>query len=564
VATGKVHAGHVIPMANHEDYRRRILTDAYWRADVTRPLLNITLGQALRDVAAEVPGRIALVEGCADLGAGRRWTYAQLQADAEQVAAALLTKFKPGEHVAFWAANVPEWQLMLYGCALAGVVLVTVNPAYKALELEYVLGNSKAVGLFAMDAYRGYDARGAIAEARQRLPLLRDVVWIAEFEAFVRQGCARSEPLPHVDPLDPSVIMFTSGTTGAQKGVMFHHQGVINMALFTQERGGLADGGVFVNPMPMFHIGALGHAGVGAIMRRATHVLAAEWDPRLYMALVEREGGTYSLLVPTMIGAILAHPERKSFDISSLKNLVSGASVVEASLIRRTRNELGAAICNIYGQTEMQGVVTGVHGDDAEADQAETIGQPMPHVEIKIADPTTGAVLPLDQQGEICVRGYQTMIGYFNMPEETARTVDADGWLRSGDLGTMDARGFLRITGRIKDMIIRGGENIYPREIENLLLQHPKVAAVAVVGIPDTYWGEQVGAVVQLKEQDASPCAAELEAFCRAQISSYKAPRRWYFVDTFPFTETGKLQKFKLVEAITTGRLIAARIDASR
>jgi acyl-CoA synthetase (AMP-forming)/AMP-acid ligase II len=310
----------------------------------------------------------------------------------------------------------------------------------------------------------------AIDSVRGTLPNLREVIRIADFDA-VADSARGDTPLPHVAPQDPCVIMFTSGTTGEQKAAIFHHKGVINMSLFTEERGGLAVGGVFINPMPMFHIGALGHAGVGAVMRRATHVLAAEWDAKLFMSLVAREGGQYSLLVPTMIEAMLAHPERHAFDLSTLKNLVSGASVVEASLIRRAHAELCCTICNIFGQTEMQGVVSGVHRDDDARDQAETIGQPMAHVEVRIADPATGAVMPLDETGEIQVRGYQTMIGYFNLPEETTKTLLPDGWLRSGDLGSMDSRGFLKITGRIKDMIIRGGENVYPREIENLLLE---------------------------------------------------------------------------------------------
>ena len=541
-------------MTTREAYRNRRLTKSYWPADVSRSLFEGTLGDALRAAVAAAPDRWALVEGRADPSVCRRWTYAELLARCERVAAALLTKFRPGERVGFWAANEPEWVLAFYGCALAGIVMVTVNPAYKAREMRHVLGKSEASGVFAMDSYRGYDSLAAIAEVRRDLPHLREVIRIADFDAFV-DGADEGAILPPVTPLDPCVIMFTSGTTGEQKGVVFHHKGVINMSYFTQERGGLAEGGVFVNPMPMFHIGALGHAGVGAVTRRATHVIAAEWDPKLFMQLVARERGEYSLLVPTMIEAMLGHPECEAHDLSTLKNLVSGASVVEASLIRRTYAELGCTICNIFGQTEMQGVVTGVHRDDDARDQAETIGQPMPHVEARIVDPATNAVLPLGEQGEIQVRGYQMMIGYFNLPEETARTLSPDGWLRSGDLGSMDARGFLRITGRIKDMIIRGGENIYPREIENLLLEHPGVAMVGIVGVPDPYWGEQVGAVIQPKSKDNPPAAAELHEYCRTRLAAYKTPRLWYFADAFPFTETGKLQKFKLVEAIKAGRM---------
>ncbi len=541
-------------MQHDQSYRRRKLTSSHWPADTSRPLLDWTLGDALRHAAETVPDRTALVETRADGAPGRRWTYAELLAASERVAAALLTRFKPGEHVAFWAANVPEWQLMFYGCAMAGVVLVTANPAYKARELDDALRKSEAVGLFTMDAYRGHDALAAVQGVRGELPRLREVVRIVDFDSFVEKAPA-GRALPAVAPLDPCVIMFTSGTTGVQKGVLFHHRGIVNMSLFTQERGGLAEGGVYVNPMPMFHIGGLGHAAVGAVMRLATHVLVAEWDPKLYMAQIERERGTYSLLVPTMIEGILAHPERSRYDLSSLTNLISGASVVEASLIRRTRAQLGCTICSVFGQTEMQGVVTVVHPDDTDEDQAQTIGQPLPQVEVKIADPNTGAVLPLGAQGEICTRGYQNMIGYFNMPEATAATLTPDGWVRSGDLGSMDERGFLRITGRIKEMIIRGGENIYPREIESVLLEDPRVAFAAVVGAPDPTLGEIVCAVIQPKDPSNPPAPQELHAFCRSQLAAYKTPRVWYFVESFTFTPTGKLQKTLLVEAIRSGAL---------
>jgi fatty-acyl-CoA synthase len=307
--------------------------------------------------------------------------------------------------------------------------------------------------------------------------------------------------------------------------------------------------------MPMFHIGALGHAAIGTVLRHATHVLASEWDPLLYMSLIEQEHGTYSLLVPTMIEAILRHPDRGNHDLGTLRNLVSGAAIVEADLIRRTRDELGCTICNIYGQTEMQGVVTGVRRDDSTEDQAGTIGQPLPQVEVRISDPATGSVVPLGTQGEICVRGYQTMIGYFGMPEETAKTIGPDGWLRSGDLGSMDERGYLKITGRIKDVIIRGGENIYPREVEMLLMEHPQITDVVVLGIPDSYWGEQVGAVVIPRSPADCPPPAALQEFCRARLASYKTPRLWYRVGEFPRTETGKVQKFKLLDAIRSGEI---------
>lgn len=543
-------------MKKSEAYRKAQLTESYWPADTSRPLFDWTLGQALRDAAAAAPQRLALVAGVTDSTKRRRWTYAELLADSEQLASALLTKFSPGERIAVWADNIPEWELLLFGCAIAGVVLVTVNPAYKARELEYILDKSGAAGLFVIEEYRGHNTLATANEARLKLPSLREVICFSGFSDFMKLGVERRS-FPEIKPLDPSIIMFTSGTTGAQKGVRLNHKGIINVTNFTQERGGLKKGGVFVNPMPMFHIGGLGHAGVGAIMRHATLVLASEWSPELFLDLVQSEGGTYSMLVPTMIEAVLAFPERNKYDIATLTNIVSGAAVVEASLIKRTSAELGCTICNVFGQTEMQGVISAVDPDDSVEDKAETIGQPMPQIEVKIADPESGKTLPLGVPGEICVRGYQTMIGYFNMPEETAKTLGADGWLRSGDLGSMDARGYLKITGRLKDMIKRGGENIYPREIENLLLEHPKIANVAVVGIPDQHWGEQVGAVIIPKSMSDMPTPNDLHDYCRMHLAGYKTPRLWYYAKEFPWTETGKLQKFRLLELITKGELKA-------
>lgn len=539
-------------MYHLQSYRSRRLKTSHWPAFTDVPMRELTLGDALREVAQLTPDRLALVEGSRE--GGRIWTYAELLDRSLHAARALLARFQPGERVAFWAPNVPEWLPALYGCALAGITLVTVNPAYKRRELEYVLSKSRAAGVFLADSYRGFDMEAAVHAAAPNLPYLREIVSVASFDAFL-QEVADDRELPNVGPRDPAVIMFTSGTTGTQKGVVFHHTGVANMTNFTQRRGGLKEGGVFVNPMPMFHIGSLGHAGIGSVMLRATHVLLPEWDAENYMIQVERHAGTFSLLVPTMIEQLLAHPSRKDHDLSTLRNLTSGASVVEASLVQATKTELGATISNIYGQTEMQGSVTGTHPDDADADLAGTIGQPLPHMEVRVADPATGETVPLGQQGEIQTRGYQNMIGYFDMPEETAKTVLPDGWLCSGDLGTMDPRGFLRITGRIKDMIIRGGENIYPREIEQLLLEDASLAGVVVVGVPDPKWGEQVGAVLRPKDPDSMPDTDALFARCRTELAHYKAPRLWFVVKEFPVTETGKVQKYKLVEAIRSGDL---------
>lgn len=529
------------------------LTESYWPAQTTIPVIEKSLGDLLRSVAEAFPDRVALVEGLANGESGRRWTYAELFEWSEQVASALLTRFKPGERVAFCANNIVEWFPMLFGSAIAGVVLVTINPACRVRELRHILGKSGAAGLFIIEEFRGADLLDIVNGLRDELPDLRQIVPMSGFDEFVAARGTNAE-YPEVGMTDPCLILFTSGTTGTPKGVVFHHLGVINMAYSTHERGGLVDGGVFISPMPLFYIGGLGHAAVGAVAWRATHVVVPHWDPELYMQLVERERGSYSLLVPTMIEAILAHPRRGQYDLSSLTNLISGASVVESQLIQRIHSDLGSTICNVYGQTEMQGVCLSTQRSDTLRQQTETIGCALPQFDIKIAHPETGDSVPLGEEGEIWVRGYQNMLGYFGQPEETAKTLLPDGWLRSGDLARMDADGYVSITGRIKEMIIRGGENVYPREVEAVLQDHPEIAGVAVIGIPDDYWGEQVAAVL-VAEEGANPDPFQLREFVRANLASYKAPALWGFVSEFPFTDTGKLQKFKLRDDVVSGAI---------
>jgi fatty-acyl-CoA synthase len=546
-------------MAKEKIYSNTNLSESYWAADTSRTLLQSTIGEELRKAASEFPDRLAMVEGILDESKRRRWTYAELLADAERVASTLLTRFKPGQHIAVWGDNIPEWVLLEYGCALAGMVLVTVNPAYKARELEYVLKQSEAVAVFVIDEYRGFNTLEAAQNAWGRLSLLQEVFRFADFDAFMDSGDS-SVTLPEVKPSDPFIIMYTSGTTGIQKGALLHHMGNLNANNFLSERAGLGEGGTWVNPMPMFHIGSCGLAVFGVLMRRGTHILVPEFNPELILSLFEKEKATFALLVPTMLEMILAFPSREKYDLSSWKNVMSGSSLVEEQLCKRIHKELGCGVSIVFGQTEMHGVVSATHREDSVEDQSSTLGQPMPHCEIKVVDPETGEVLPLGEKGEFCYRGYQTMLEYFNMPQDTEKTIDPDGWFHSGDLGTMDNRGFLKLTGRLKEMIIRGGENIYPREVEQLLLEHPKVKDVAVVGVPSQKWGEEVGAFIIPIDKDDPPTAKELHEFCRANLTHFKTPRLWYFVPEFKYyTPTMKLQKFKLRDLAATEELESER-----
>lgn len=543
-------------------YRHRKLTQSYWPADTTRPLRDWTLGQLLSDTAARVPDRIALVAGHRDPAMRRQWTYAELNHACDRVARALLAHFEPGERVAMWANNVPEWQLLMYGAARAGVVLVTVNPACKLRELEASLRQAEVAGLFTMDSYRGHDCLSTARQAATALPAVRKVFRLTEFDAFLADG-DDGRSLPPVHPDQACLMMFTSGTTGAQKGIVLHHKGLVNMSHLAHERGGLKDGGVLVNAMPMFHLGAMNSGGIGTVAHAATHVLAEEWESVLFMSLVQDFGGTYSLLVPTMVEALLNHPDRAQYNLATLRTLAAGAAKVEASTVRRARSEMGCDIAILFGQTEMHGVISAVHPDDRLEDKTDSLGQPMPQIEMKVADPVTGEVLPIGTVGEICIRGYQAMLGYYNQPEETAKAIRQDGWVHSGDLGTMDDRGFLKISGRLKEMIIRGGENIFPAEIETLLRDQPGVGAIAVVGVPDAYWGEQVAAVIIPGSGADRPDPDALWQLCRAELAAHKAPSLWYFADRFPTTETGKVQKFRLREKIVANELQAVPLQRS-
>jgi fatty-acyl-CoA synthase len=536
------------------------LASSYWPADRSQPLLDTTVGDLLRAAAAQVPGRLALVEGSPGPATRRTWTYAELLLVAERIARALLARFAPGERIAVWAPNCPEWMLLQHGVSLAGMVLVTVNPALRARELRYMLAQSRAAGIFFADAYRGFDMAGAVASLRDGLPGLREAIPLSDWDTFVASGDSTSAhqgavTLPPVQPGDPAQIQYTSGTTGFPKGAILHHRGVVNASRFVALGSGVQDGGVWVNAMPMFHIGGGTLTELGTIAQRGTYVLLPGFDPGLVLELIEAYRGTIMLAVPTMLLALLEQPGLADRDLSSLQTVMSGAAVVPAALVRRTTETFGCQTAIVFGQTELHGVISQTQLDDSPEDQSETIGRPLPQVEVKIADPVTGEVVPVGQVGEICARGYQTMLGYFGLPEETAAALDGDGWLRTGDLAAMDGRGYLTIAGRLKDMIIRGGENIYPREIEDVLFAHPDVSQAAVLGLADDTWGERVAAVIKPADPANPPSPAALREYCRECLAGFKAPAEWFFVAEYPLTASGKIQKFRLQEDIAAGRI---------
>jgi fatty-acyl-CoA synthase len=523
-------------------------------ADQGEALVAITIGELLRRNAAAAPAQLALVEGTPDRGMRRTWTYAELLSTAETAAAALLARFHPGERIAVWAPNRAEWVLLQQGAALAGLVLVTINPAYRAAELGYVLRQARVSGIFHDGGYRGYDMAAAVAQHIGTLPELREIVCFDDWAAFL-SGADLNRPLPVVNPQDPVQIQYTSGTTGTAKGAVLHHRGVVNASRFVALRSAFHPGEVWVNAMPMFHVGGGVLTEIAAFSQRGTYVLATEFEPALLLELIESYRGAITLLVPTMLNAVLRHPDLDQRDISALRTVISGATVVPATLVERVRTSLGCNFTIVFGQTELHGVVTQTEVDDSPENQSSTIGRPLPQVEVKIADPVTGETVPLGQPGEICARGYQTMLGYFGRPEESAATLDTAGWLHTGDIGEMDERGYLTITGRLKDMIIRGGENIYPRELEDLLHTYPGIAEVAVIGIKDEYWGERIAAVISPVDRASPPDPRQLREHCRNHLAKYKAPTDWYFTRALPRTQTGKIQKFVLRRHVESGEL---------
>ncbi|WP_253610032.1 MULTISPECIES: AMP-binding protein [unclassified Bradyrhizobium] len=514
------------------------------------------MGTALATTAAEAPDRIALIEvvpasvpspaGAAQTD--RRWTYAQLQDDASRCASWPLGKFNTGDRICVWAPNVPEWVVLQYGAALAGVILVTANPAFKPSELEFVLRQSKASALFHLSSFRGVDT-GAVAREMEKIGLK-----CYSFEGWLEE--IRSAPatkLPEIDPGHAAQIQYTSGTTGRPKGALLHHRGLVTNASYIAAKAGL-ENGVLLSPMPLFHTAGSVMSVLGCMTSRATLILPLFFDPPTVLQAIEARKAEIMFGVPTMLLALIDAMKTAPRDLSSLRVALSGGAPVSPEIHRRVKEALGLPVLTVFGQTELSPIVAQTSVDDPETELVHTVGKPLWNVEVRIADPIDLRVRPIGSEGEIQVRGYQTMIGYFEAPEDTRQAIATDGWLRTGDLGTLDERGYLRVTGRLKDMIIRGGENIYPVEVEACLLRHPDVADVAVFGAPDEKWGEVVAAAVRLSP-NAYGCAEKLIEHCRGAMAHHKSPTLWFACTEFPLTASGMVQKFRLREALAAGTL---------
>jgi fatty-acyl-CoA synthase len=532
------------------------LTESYVAGPTTPALREITFGDLLLNAAKAAPDRLALIAGVPDPALRRRWTYAQLYREAQRTARALLTRFKPGERVAVWAQNIPEWVMLEFGAGMAGMVLVTVNPAFRAKEAEYVLKQSRSAGVFVVNGFRGNPMLETVHAVAPNCPELREIICFDDWNAFISAGDDESIKLQIVSPDDPVMIQYTSGTTGFPKGALLRHRGLLNNGADTADRMGVDAGDVFVTTMPLFHTGGCVCCMLGSVSKAATQVLVEAFDPAIVLEMFGTYRGNAMVAVPTMLIAMLEHPTFPTTDLSSVKAVCSGGSTVPAPLVKRFEEKLGAQFTIVFGQTECSPVASQTRTFDSVEDKGGTIGLPLPNMETRIVDPITGKTVPVGTIGEFCTRGYHVMLGYFEMPEATAAAIDADGWLHTGDLCAMDSRGYCTVEGRLKDMIIRGGENIYPRELEELLFQHPKVSEVAVIGVPHERWGEEVAVFIR-PASGAVIDKEELTAYMRASLAPHKTPKHWFVVDAFPLTGSGKIQKFKLREAWTKGEMKA-------
>ncbi len=527
------------------------LAEAYFPAAGGPDPEPTTIGAILRASAAAAPDRPALKELGYDGEIGRIWTYAELLADAERLARALSARHAEGARIAVYANNVPEWVLLELACGLAGVILVTVNPAYQKRELKYVLEQSRSEAIYYVGDFRGNPIRTIADAVCDEIPAIKHRILLTDHVALFSDedtGALR-EPKPS----DDVQIQYTSGTTGFPKGALLHHNGLVRNGMDVMARAGLKPGDVFVHNMPLFHTTGCAILVLGGLATGGTMLLAPIFDPAMIVNVVARERTRFILGVPTMLVALLDVIEATGADVSSVERVMSGGSMVAPELCKRAQKVIGAPIQIVYGQTEASPVITQAWYDDTLADLTETIGQPSPHTDVSIRNPQTNKVVECDEIGEICARGYLVMSGYNDNPDATAAAIDEDGWLHTGDLGRMDSRGYVTITGRVKEMIIRGGENLFPAEIENAILEHDAVAEAAVVGAPDEKWGEQVACFMKLCDGAPRPSPADLKGFIRDRLSPQKTPAFWIWVDDWPLTGSGKIQKFKLRDGLEAG-----------
>lgn len=530
----------------------RVPQASYVPADDSVPLVDYTVGSLLAIRAAELPDRDALVGVRHGSDSVERLTYAELFDDASRVAAALSGMVEPGGFVALWAPNVIEWTVIQYGAALAGVVLVALNPVLRDDDLDYALRHSGAEILLHADTSRDYDMGAVAARVCESITGIRRIS-LSENEKW----CA-TEPLADdlpVEPGAPVMLQYTSGTTGKPKGVLLTHRALVNVAKLTMEAARVAPGAVAFNPLPLFHTAGCVIATLGPLWVAGTSVLCLCFGPDEALGAIARERVSVLFYVPTILAALLAQQRASGEPAPHLDVAMGGAANVPGELIDGVARVFGADVFNLYGQTELAPVLTLTRPGDERSDRLTTVGRPLPRVECKIIDPESGATVGVGEVGEICARGYQQFVAYLHDPDATARALDAEGYVRTGDLGVLDERGYLKVTGRLKELIIRGGENISPVEVERVVAEHDDVADVIAIALPDDRWGEVVAVACRLRREPAEDVKETLVALANARMAAYKVPSRWFVVDDFPVTPTGKVQRFALRDAALRGEL---------
>jgi fatty-acyl-CoA synthase len=530
-----------------------VTASSYVSGASAAPLLGETIGANLRRTVDRFPDREALVV----VHQKYRATYRQLWEETSVVARALMVRgVKKGDRVGIWAPNRYEWVVTQYAAARVGAILVNVNPAYRTHELEHVLKQSGVSLLVLARSFRGADYVAMVKEVRLRCPELKQTLVIDDDWGGLPDDAKRlseDELNRHEATLqfdEPINIQYTSGTTGFPKGATLSHHNILNNGYFVARLCRYTEADRVCLPVPLYHCFGMVMGNLGATTHGATMVFPSEsFDPGAVLRTVQQERCTSLYGVPTMFIAELDHPEFGSFDLSSLRTGIMAGSPCPVEVMKRVQKDMHmpeVTIC--YGMTETSPVSTQSKTDDPLEKRVGTVGQVHPHVEIKIVDPTTGRIVPRGAPGELCTRGYSVMLGYWNDPHATRGAIDDGRWMRTGDLATMDEQGYVNIVGRIKDMVLRGGENIFPREVEEFLYTMPGVSDVQVIGVPDAKYGEELMAWVKLRP-GASLTGEQIRGFCRGKIATYKIPRYYKFVDGFPMTVTGKIQKYKMREA---------------
>ena len=526
------------------------LQKSYFPALQDRATKNITIGEALKDTASKYGDIEALVEVKQDGNIGRRWNYKNLYKESLKLAFALSTRFKKGEHIVIWSPNNPEWIFIEYAAALSGIVLVTANPALQEKELRYIIENSHAVALFLVPEFRGNPMIDIGKKSVLNNTAIREIINILDYDALFYNS-KKNVTLPHVQPDDAAQIQYTSGTTGFPKGAMLSHLGLINNAYFYSKRCGVTKDSTWVNIMPLFHTSGCGMVTLGCLNSSCRMVLISVFDANTILNTLANFKADIILGVPTMILSLLEVQETHPRNTDNLKVVSCGGSNVDPDMVLRVQKAFGCKFSTLYGQTEYCPVITQHHLTDTIDDICKTIGQPISQTEVSVQSVEEKIILPIGSVGEICARGPSKMLQYYNNAEATHQTIDQDGWLHTGDLGKMDERGYIEISGRVKEMIIRGGENHFPIEIENVLRQHSQISDIAIVGMPDKKYGEIIAAFVKFRNKSLT--SGELKEFSRQEMSPQKTPSVWIELENFPLTGSGKIQKFKLIESFEKG-----------